>query len=338
MRSDELVFRVEGSSAQAAVPVSLAEAGLRERAHLQEWVLANPAMLGADVLVVTSEFDQWESHAGREPDRLDILGLGSDGRLVVVELKRDLTPDLVTMQAINYAARASRFSVEIIAEAYARFHCNRPGAVDTSEDAQSVLQEHAPALSAATLRNPRIVIIAGDFSPKVTTAAVWLSERGIDIALTRVQAYETRGAHIITVSQVWPPPKVEEFVVAPSRSSIQPAANALPAVPWTLEDFALLAETASVTVVTTLDLCAEHPGKWIGGDRVRERTGREPGGHRGDLAGFGNSVKARFGRGNAPWEWEWNSAESQANYRLNEEDAAAWRSVRAASLGSPAAV
>lgn len=133
MRTDELVFRVQDSVAQPARPITLAEAGLRERQHLQEWVLANPEMLGEGVLIITSEFDQWESRIGREPDRLDVLGLGSDGHLVVAELKRDLTPDLVTMQAINYAARASRFTLEQIAEAYAADHRKGPAAVASGE-------------------------------------------------------------------------------------------------------------------------------------------------------------------------------------------------------------
>ena len=38
----ERVFSVSGSTATPATPVSLAEAGLKERADLQEWVLAHP--------------------------------------------------------------------------------------------------------------------------------------------------------------------------------------------------------------------------------------------------------------------------------------------------------
>jgi hypothetical protein len=119
---DELVFTVEGNKALAAQSISLADAGLKEREHLQEWVLAHPHILGQDVLVVTSEFDRWTSRGGAERDRLDILGLDSEGRLVVAELKRDVAPDTVEMQAIKYAAMASRFDIDALADAYREFH------------------------------------------------------------------------------------------------------------------------------------------------------------------------------------------------------------------------
>ncbi len=43
--SGETVFTVSGSTATVAQPISMADAGLTERAHLQEWVLAHPQVL-----------------------------------------------------------------------------------------------------------------------------------------------------------------------------------------------------------------------------------------------------------------------------------------------------
>ena len=116
MISSELVYKVTGEKARPVKPITLAAAGLRERAHLQEWVIANPEILGEGMLVITSEFDRWVSQAGKDPDRLDVLGLETSGRLVVAELKRDTAPESVSLQAINYAARASRFTPELLAE------------------------------------------------------------------------------------------------------------------------------------------------------------------------------------------------------------------------------
>jgi hypothetical protein len=108
---DELLFHVSGST--AGERISLADAGLREREHLQEWVLANPQILGDDVMIITFEFDRWlpavKSHA-KVRDRHDILGVDTAGTIVVAELKRDVAPDTVEMQAIKYASMAAQFT------------------------------------------------------------------------------------------------------------------------------------------------------------------------------------------------------------------------------------
>ena len=44
--ADEFVFAIDGNNAVPAVPITLAEAGLKEREHLQEWVLKIPQILG----------------------------------------------------------------------------------------------------------------------------------------------------------------------------------------------------------------------------------------------------------------------------------------------------
>jgi hypothetical protein len=60
--------------------------------------------------------DSWQSRTGAERDRLDVLAFGSDGHLVVAELKRDTAPDTVEMQAIKDAAKASRFDLTTLAD------------------------------------------------------------------------------------------------------------------------------------------------------------------------------------------------------------------------------
>jgi alkylated DNA nucleotide flippase Atl1 len=218
----ERVFTVTGSVATPAQPITLAEAGLRERSDLQEWVIAHPEILGVDVLVVTFEFDKWQAFGGdRERDRLDVLGLAADGRLVVAELKRDRAPETVEMQAIKYAAMASRFTEDTLVEQYARF-LSRNGDTIDQETARQRLIEHANDLDPEQLRRPRIVLVAGSFPSVVTSTVVWLSEMGLDLVLQRVQAYRVFGDRtVVTVSQVFPVADVEEFMVSPQRQQVQ---------------------------------------------------------------------------------------------------------------------
>ncbi len=214
---NEMIFTVEPGLAKPARTVSLAEAGLRERSDLQEWVRNNPGILGDDVLIVTFEFDRWQARGGRAADRLDLLGLDGDGRLVVVELKRGPAPDTVEMQAIKYAAFVSRFTPETLGEAHAAY-LSRDGEAVSPEDALAQLEEHAGgALDADRLREPRIALMAASFPSQVTASAVWLTEMGVEVALIEFNAYRTANDTVLAVSQVWPVRDVEDFTVSPRQ-------------------------------------------------------------------------------------------------------------------------
>lgn len=215
--AEELLFTVDGPIAVPARQVSLAEAGLLERQHLQQWVIDHPELIGAGVKVVTFEFAKWIAPSGTPTaDRLDVLGLDRTGRLVVVELKRDRAPETVTMQAINYAPMVSRFNLDALADA----HAAHLGGQTTADEALAQLMEWAEGVSDETLSPPRIVLMASDFGPTVTNTALFLYEAGIDIRLVRYQLYRTAGGeHVLSVVQLLPVPDAEDFMIRPKSSS-----------------------------------------------------------------------------------------------------------------------
>ena len=122
--AEEMLFTVAGSVAMPAQMISLEEAGLEQRADLQEWVLSNPGILGPAVKVVTFEFEGLPPAGMANRDRVSVLGLGADGRLVVAELKSSRSAD-TEVTAIKYAAAVSRMLPESLAEYYARFQSRR---------------------------------------------------------------------------------------------------------------------------------------------------------------------------------------------------------------------
>jgi hypothetical protein len=228
---DELVFAVEGSRATSARAVTFAEAGIREREHFQEWVIKNPEILGPGVMIVTFEFDRWMTASGHPTyERLDVLGLDETGRLVVAELKRDRAADSVTMQALNYAAMVSRFSLDTLAEVLASSGLSGDA---TPQDALVRLQQWAPAISDDSLGTPRIVLLASEFGPTVTNLALFLYENGIDIRLHRVQPYQTSdGRFIVTVSAILPVPNAADFMVKPRSGAQTRAATTSSRADW----------------------------------------------------------------------------------------------------------
>ncbi len=227
-----MLFTVAGSVAMPAQMISLEEAGLQERADLQEWVLSNPAIMGPAVKVVTFEIDGLPTAPAANRDRISALGLGADGRLVVAELKSSRTVD-TEVSAIKYAAMASRFLPESLADHYARFQSRRVAPI-TPDEALAELQAHAPDLSQESLRRPRIVLLARDFSQVVTASVVWLSEMGLDISLVQISAFRSyvysqsgsANVPMISVSQIFPLREVEEFTISPERQRAKEMADA----------------------------------------------------------------------------------------------------------------
>lgn len=218
MSSEEQLFTVAGAIATAGEPVTLSEAGFTERAHLQEWIIANPGVLGSDVAVVTFEFDRWVSGgiADDPRDRLDILAIDSAGTLVVAELKRDKAAVTTELQALKYAAMASRFTIDTLAAAHAAHLTRALGQTVSRDDALVALEDHAGGpLDVVVLRRPRVVLVAGDFPQTTTATAVWLSEMGVKVTLVRYQAYRTDMGMVLTASTLWPIADVEEFTIAP---------------------------------------------------------------------------------------------------------------------------
>lgn len=88
---------------------TFADIGFKERANLQEWIVKEPSCLGEELLVIQKEF----SGFSETRERLDILALGKQGSLVLIENKLDDTGRDVTWQALKYASYCSGLSKEI---------------------------------------------------------------------------------------------------------------------------------------------------------------------------------------------------------------------------------
>jgi alkylated DNA nucleotide flippase Atl1 len=258
-----------------AQPVTLAQAGLKERSDLQEWIRAHPQVLGRGVRIVTYEFDKWLSASGARADRLDLLGLAEDGRLVLAELKRDGAPETVEMQAVKYAAYASRFGLETLAACHGHYLRSTVDPDITDEEALARLEEHCGGLDPELLKSPRIVLVAGSFPDSVTAAVVWLCEQGLDVALVQIGAYQCENDLVITVDQIWPLPQVEDFTVSPVAPTAKPSTSK--AKRKTTTAVALLAEEGVIADGTELHIVpagthADAIAAWVTADPLRGKA------------------------------------------------------------------
>lgn len=209
------LFRIdpENRQSEAIEEVDFTRLGLRERRDIQEWVAANPGILGEDLLIVGKEFSGFD----RTDERLDLLALDPDGKVVVIELKRDDTGADVHWQAIKYASYFQHTKADAIIRMLADHQ-----SVGEQEAANRILQ-HLQADDLSALNHAQRIIIASHrFDPEVTSAVLWLNENFPGQSLiTCVQLipYHDRVTNTLYLqgSTIIPPPGVEDYLVGVSE-------------------------------------------------------------------------------------------------------------------------
>lgn len=331
---DEVLFTVEADKAERVDRVSMADLGLEERKHLQEWIISHPEVLGAGVKVITSEYDRWQTSSGAPVlDRLDVLAVEPPtgdlpyGRLIVVELKRDTAPHTIHMQAINYAAMVSRLTPEDIADLYVASHSSDEMKVDAGS-VQTELETEL-ALTQEGIRRSRIVLIASDFPPSVTASVVWLSEQQVDISLIRFRTYKVAEQTVVSFNRFFPVPDVEEFTIG-RRTSQSISSSQAPTAPWDEAGFRRLRDQGNPATLALLELCSsDEPGP-IGVKEIAQAAGISDGSVRGQLAGLTMRLKnPRYGFLQRAWPVRvtWLPG-GIASYSMDAELSALWRHVR----------
>ncbi|WP_194890918.1 hypothetical protein [Catenulispora pinisilvae] len=325
---DEMLLTIDGPDATAVARASLPELDLQERAHLQEWLQANPGILGPGVQIVASEFDRWQTATGQAvADRLDLLAVTPDGKLIVAELKRDTAPHTVHMQAINYAAMVSRLTPADIAELYAATETKAGRPTDTQAALEKLTTDFL--LSPETIRSPRIVLVASDFPASVTSSVVWLAEQGVDLWLIRFRPYRLAdGRVVVSFSRTFPIPDVEEFTIG--RRAENAAVDDDPGAPWDESSLRRLAEIANRATIALLDLCSAEERGEVGVQEVAAHAGITAGAVRGQLAGL--TMKLRnpnngFAQRYWPASVQWLPG-GYASYFMEAQLAQTWRLIR----------
>ena len=170
MSAEPQLFRInpENRESEKIAEVDFARLGFRERRDIQEWIASNPGILGEDLLIIGKEFSGFD----RTDERLDLLAVDADGKLVVIELKRDDSGADAHWQAIKYASYLRRASVEDIIRMLADY------SKLSEEDATNRLLQHLNDDDLNALNNDQRIILASHrFAPEVTSAALWLNEK-----------------------------------------------------------------------------------------------------------------------------------------------------------------
>nr|WP_226048456.1 endonuclease NucS domain-containing protein [Geobacter anodireducens] len=96
-------------------PEPLAEVSLGKEALLEQMITEDPTILSDRWLLIGRQVRT--THGGF----IDLLALNQDGQLIVIELKRDMTPREVVAQALDYASWVQELKADDVASIYSRF-------------------------------------------------------------------------------------------------------------------------------------------------------------------------------------------------------------------------
>jgi len=96
-------------------PEPLAEVSLGKEALLEQMINEDPTILSDRWMLIGRQVRT--IHGGF----IDLLALNQDGQLIVIELKRDMTPREVVAQALDYASWVQELAADDVASIYSRF-------------------------------------------------------------------------------------------------------------------------------------------------------------------------------------------------------------------------
>jgi hypothetical protein len=154
--------------------------------HLEDWLERDVAMLSENLLVI-----------GRQVGNIDLLAIDGDGRLVVIELKRDRVPRQAIAQAVDYASTVSSWSparvVQIGDEYLASAGWNDHQSLD-----DAFLGTFGKNLDEVSVNKAqRVVLVGVQMEPGVERMVEWLSENGVDVNVALFTFHALEDDHFV---------------------------------------------------------------------------------------------------------------------------------------------
>jgi len=204
------VFLIDTQN-KKAVPLqkkSFSELNLSERYDLQEWIANNPKILGENLLIIQKEFDGFSD----TNERLDLLALDENGKLVVIENKLDDSGKDVVWQALKYVSYCATLTKSEISEIYQRYL--------KQGNAQEKISEFFDGQDYESIRlnsvegDQRIILVAANFRKEVTSTVLWLRNyHGVDITCIKVTPYMDGEKIYLVVEQIIPIQDIGDYQI-----------------------------------------------------------------------------------------------------------------------------
>ena len=172
--------------------------------------MQTPEALGEELLVIQKEFDGFANTR----ERLDLLALDKEGRLVVIENKLDDSGRDVVWQALKYVAYCSSLKKAEIVKIYQKYldrWLNGQNAVANLCEFLEVEDLDDTVLNAGN--EQRLILVAANFRKEVTATVLWLLGHGVRAQCFRVLPYSFGEELLIDLQQIIPTPEAADYMI-----------------------------------------------------------------------------------------------------------------------------
>lgn len=198
---------------------SFSKQNLKERYDLQEWIDKNPEILGEELLIIQKEFSEFN----KTKERLDLLAIDNSGNLVLIENKLDDSGKDVVWQAIKYASYVANLSKNKIIEIY-QGYLNKKSSNHTESAVTKICDFFNKDFEQIDLNigyRQRIILVAKEFQPEVTSTVLWLRGNGIDIQCIKIIPYKLDNEILVDVDKIIPLPETSNYLVGLREKEIE---------------------------------------------------------------------------------------------------------------------
>lgn len=200
----------DANEIQALKKRSFSELGFKERPHLQEWIAKNPSCLNEDLLVIQKEFAGFSD----TQERLDLLAIDKQGRLVIIENKLDDTGKDVTWQALKYASYCASLSNENILNIFQEYLLKSGHTEKADELIADFLEvDDLQEVSLNKGMSQRIILVAANFRKEVTSTVLWLLNFKLQVQCFKATPFSQDEELFLTLEQIIPTKDAEEFMI-----------------------------------------------------------------------------------------------------------------------------
>lgn len=164
----------------------------------------------------------------KERGRSDLVAIDSNGSIVLIEIKRDMSDiknrtERFEMQAIRYAANFAKINSqeELVEKIFSKYINKYKNEYDLSkltsdELGRRILKKFLEENNATKTFNKqqRIILIASSFDPQTLSSVSWLIYNKVDISCIAISPKKIEeNSFFIDVIKILPPDKIEDYYI-----------------------------------------------------------------------------------------------------------------------------